>query len=66
VRALPPSLQQVFAQILDTDTVDEETTVRISAILQKLQQPPYAEISAGAYSSLPADQQAKIAAASSK
>lgn len=61
-----PQLFRIFGQILDTDTVDDEVAVRISAILKKLQQPPYTEISTGAYSSLPPDQQAKIAAAMSK
>lgn len=55
-----PQLIKVFAAILETDTVDEEVTKRVGAILRNLQQPPYGEVSTAAFQALPPDGQAKL------
>lgn len=55
-----PRLIKVFATILETDTVDEDVTKRVGALLATLQQPPYAEFSVAAFQGLPANEQAKL------
>ena len=55
--------EQVFGAILDTDTVDEEVTKRVSSALKNLQQPPYAQISTAAFQQLGPEEQAKISQA---
>lgn len=58
-----PQLIKVFAAILETDTVDDDVTKRIGAILRNLQQPPYGELSAAGFQALPPDEQAKLSKA---